>query len=137
MHALTLPLQNAEQGSSGQLFVAQVVSGPGEPLSVRCTALAEEPLPARLVLPVGICAAPPPSPGATVLLCKPAGSPDMLLVLGIIGEQVQPAESSLQLRCGQGRMEIREDGRVQLRGTDVTVRSTGMARLKGSSVRIN
>ena len=132
-----LPLPGMEQASSGQLYVAQVVSGAGEPLRVQCSALAQESLPARLVLPVGICAAPLPAPGTTVLLCKPAGTPDMLLVIGIVGEQVQPAENSLQLRCGQGRLELREDGRIQLRGTDVTVRSTGMARLKGSSVRIN
>lgn len=137
MQTLPLPFPGMEQATSGQLHVAQVVSGPGEPLRVQCAALSQESLPARLVLPMGICSAPPPEAGATVLLCKPAGTPEMLLVLGIVAEPARPAESTLQLRCGQGRLELREDGRVQLRGTDVTVRSTGLARLKGSAVRIN
>lgn len=135
MHAISAALM--VQSLSGKVLLGTVSSGSGEPLAVRCPTLGAEPLGARLVLPLGFSSVPPPAKGTTVLLCIPSDAPDVLLIIGTVEEQPRAETNSVELRCGQSRMELRGDGRVLLRGTDVTVRSVGQARLKGSSVRIN
>jgi hypothetical protein len=47
------------------------------------------------------------------------------------------AEEEIVLRCGQGSITIRKDGKIVIRGTHLLSRSTGPVRIKGGSVNIN
>lgn len=44
---------------------------------------------------------------------------------------------SVTLKCGKGSIEIREDGKVFVRGTHLVSRATGVNRIRGGAVRIN
>jgi hypothetical protein len=44
---------------------------------------------------------------------------------------------SLVIECGEARISLREDGRVEIRGTHVISRSSGPNKVKGGSVHIN
>jgi hypothetical protein len=47
------------------------------------------------------------------------------------------AEQEVVLKCGQGSIEIRSDGRIIIKGTDILSRSSGRQRIRGASVNIN
>ena len=47
------------------------------------------------------------------------------------------AENEVILRCGKGSIQIRKDGRIIIKGTDVLSRSSGRQRVRGASVSIN
>lgn len=47
------------------------------------------------------------------------------------------ASEQLEIRCGEGTLQLRADGKVLLRGTDVTSRAKRTNKVKGGSVQIN
>ena len=47
------------------------------------------------------------------------------------------AEREVVLKCGQGSIQIRNDGRIIVKGTDILSRSSGRQRIRGASVNIN
>ncbi|HIJ88259.1 MAG TPA: hypothetical protein HPP97_11365 [Desulfuromonadales bacterium] len=46
-------------------------------------------------------------------------------------------EQEVILKCGKGSIEIRSDGRIIVKGTDILSRSSGRQRIRGASVNIN
>jgi hypothetical protein len=83
--------------------------------------------------------------GDQVLLARLAGS-DLLVVLGVVGPclpQAAPdvlhieAQSQLSFRCGEATLEMRDDGRVLLKGEDVTIHAKGTQRIRAGTVAIN
>jgi hypothetical protein len=82
--------------------------------------------------------------GDQVLLARLAGS-DLLVVLGVVGPclpQAAPdvlhieAQSQLSFRCGEATLEMRDDGRVLLKGEDVTIHAKGTQRIRAGTVAI-
>ena len=47
------------------------------------------------------------------------------------------AEDEIMLKCGQGSILIRNDGKIIVKGTDLLSRSSGRQRIRGASVTIN
>ncbi len=47
------------------------------------------------------------------------------------------AEEEILLKCGQGSILIRKDGKIIVKGTDLLSRSSGRQRIRGASVAIN
>jgi hypothetical protein len=47
------------------------------------------------------------------------------------------AKKEVVLRCGQGSVTIRADGKIVIKGTDLLSRSKGINKIKGATVRIN
>lgn len=50
---------------------------------------------------------------------------------------VVEARDSLELRCGESSITMDRAGRVRVKGTQVVSRSSGLQRIKGSTVEIN
>jgi hypothetical protein len=50
---------------------------------------------------------------------------------------VLEARDSLELRCGESSLTMDRAGRVRVKGTQVVSRSSGLQRIKGSTVEIN
>ena len=50
---------------------------------------------------------------------------------------VVEARESLELRCGESRLEFDRSGRVTLRGREIVSRAKGLQRIKGATVEIN
>jgi hypothetical protein len=44
---------------------------------------------------------------------------------------------ALVIECGEAKIVLREDGRIEIRGTHIISRSSGPNKLKGGSVHIN
>lgn len=44
---------------------------------------------------------------------------------------------TVTLKCGKGSIELREDGKIFVRGTHLVSRATGVNRIRGGAVRIN
>lgn len=83
------------------------------------------------------------APGDAVLLTRHSedASP---VVMGRIGRYGQPtarveleAGQTLSLKCGASSMELRADGKVLIKGEDVTVRAKGTQRIRAGTVSIN
>lgn len=47
------------------------------------------------------------------------------------------ADKKLELRCGKASIVMHEDGRVTVRGTNITSQSTGRNNIRGGSVNLN
>ena len=47
------------------------------------------------------------------------------------------AERMITLRCGKSLLQLRPDGKVLIRGTNILSRSSGMNRIKGASIGLN
>jgi hypothetical protein len=47
------------------------------------------------------------------------------------------ATDSIELTCGESVLSMKEDGKIVLRGKDITTRASGSNKIKGSSVHIN
>ncbi len=93
--------------------------------------------------------------GDRVLVLEQEGEVDQVIVLGRIGpshaelqaasedEEVMPdelviqAKSNLTLKCGEGSITIREDGKILIKGKDLVSHAQRMNRIKGGSVSIN
>ncbi len=47
------------------------------------------------------------------------------------------AEEEIELKCGQGSITIRKDGKIVVKGTHLLSRSSGPNRIKGGSISLN
>jgi hypothetical protein len=47
------------------------------------------------------------------------------------------AEQSIELTCGQSSLSMDKEGKIVLRGADITTRAHGANKIKGASVRLN
>jgi hypothetical protein len=90
------------------------------------------------------------APGDEVFVWLPNDTTTNGIVLGRIGasraaegpeeppaELVLEARSSLTLRVGDGSIEIRADGKVLIKGSDLVSHATRVNRIKGGAVAIN
>ena len=94
------------------------------------------------------------APGDTVLIWTADDEQQRGVVLGRIGpsratvpevdtadeildEIVIEARKNLTLKCGEGSITLREDGKVLIKGKDLVSRAQRMNRVKGGAVSIN
>jgi hypothetical protein len=81
--------------------------------------------------------------GDTVLVMDVDGEQGRPVVMGKVGAYAPPAQLTLQapdalsLKCGQAGVELRADGRVLIKGEDVTVHAKGTQRIRAGTVAIN
>jgi hypothetical protein len=84
--------------------------------------------------------------GDAVLVWAPAEGTGRGVVLGRIGgsraaavpdELVIEARKNLTIRCGEGSITLRGDGKVLIKGKDLVSRAQRMNRVKGGAVAIN
>lgn len=99
-----------------------------------------------------------PHIGSKVVLAFDAGDPDQPIVMGVLREgegwplaecpgQVEvdadgerlivSAKEQLVLRCGKASITLTKTGKVLIRGTYVSSRSSGVNRVKGGSIQLN
>ena len=74
-----------------------------------------------------------------ILSLEIAGDPsDKPVDIQIDGRQIMiEAEDEIFLKCGKGSIQIRRDGKIIIKGTDLISRSSGPQRIRGASVNIN
>lgn len=91
------------------------------------------------------------TPQDLVLVLVPRNAQERGVILGLIGPYTAPsrpvsetvdhlkleATESLLLKCGEGSLEMRKDGKVLLQGKDVVSRAKRLQRIKGGTVAIN
>ncbi len=94
--------------------------------------------------------------GREVALMFEDGEPDRPLVVGVLQDSLVPtpkakqihatvdgetitftAEKEIVLRCGQASIILTRDGKIQLRGTYLLSRSSGVNRIQGGSIELN
>ena len=87
--------------------------------------------------------------GDAVLVWLPATAEERGVVLGRVGatrpdgDSARPGElliearQRLTLKCGDGSIVIREDGKILIKGRDLVSHATRMNRIKGGAVQIN
>jgi len=98
------------------------------------------------------CASRPqlPAGGIPVLLSFENDDPCAPVVVGVVSnafcpaaahpmdeELVLEAERQIVLRCGKSTITLRRDGRITVRGAEVTTRASGRNKIRGASVEIN
>lgn len=93
-------------------------------------------------------------PGDTVLVWLPESDEERGIVLGRIGpshtsvveqekkqetpdELVIEAKKNLTLKCGEGSITLRKDGKILIKGKDLVSQAKRTNRVKGGSVTIN
>jgi len=65
-------------------------------------------------------------------------TPDRKRELRIDGKRVViEADDEIELKCGQGSITIRKDGKIVVKGTNVLTHATGPNRVRGGSVSLN
>ena len=86
--------------------------------------------------------------GDSVLVWLAGKSGSRGVILGRVGpsraedseapeELVMEAKKNLTLRCGEGSITLREDGKILIKGKDLVSRAQRTIRIKGGSVAIN
>lgn len=76
-----------------------------------------------------------PEPVQEQLAPAPAERPDEAV---IDGKTVRfEARDEIVLRCGQGSITLRKDGKIVIKGTQLLSRASGVNRIKGGQVNIN
>jgi len=91
--------------------------------------------------------------GAEVALLFEEGDPAKPLIVGRVvapalkradmqvmkdGQTVEiEAETRLELRCGAASIILEKDGRIAIRGTQLTSQARGVNRIKGAAVHLN
>lgn len=84
-------------------------------------------------------------PGDRVLVSPPTSLHDKGCVLGKIGGYREPetkrveiaADEELTIRCGEGSITIRKDGKVLIKGLDVVSHAKRSNRVRGGSIQLN
>jgi hypothetical protein len=134
-------------------------AGAGEPPVARATVQALEPLGTIVVrarerslrcdfLECGLTAGLDLAVGDAVLVLMPEAPGQHGCVLGRVGRYRAQAAAPprqltieagerLTLKCGQSTVELRGDGKLAVRGTDVLTRAKRTNRIKGGTVAIN
>lgn len=106
----------------------------------------------------------PESAGREVLLVFEQGDPERPIIIGLIEDPLEnlvsleipkedikrpkdalidgkrvtiEAEEEVVLKCGDGSITIRKDGKIIIKGTHLLSRSSGPIRVKGANVNIN
>jgi len=65
-------------------------------------------------------------------------TPERKRELRIDGKRVViEADDEIELKCGQGSITIRKDGKIVVKGTNVLSHATGANRIRGGSVSLN
>jgi len=119
------------------------------------------PIEARLALSVEPLST--PGPGSLVLLAFERGDPSLPLIVGLVrehfpkpfareieldpswrselkvdGRQVRlTATDRIVLQCGEGSITLTADGAIEVKGTRIVSRSSGIHKIRGTTVRIN
>ncbi len=84
-------------------------------------------------------------PGDRLLVVPPSNGENGV-VLGRIGRYHEPkpepnviieASETLTLKCGEASVDLRNDGKVMVRGEDVLLRAKGTQRIRAGTVAIN
>ena len=89
--------------------------------------------------------------GRDVVVAFEEGDPARPVILGKVVAQAAPCgdgggaperveiagEKELTIRCGKASITLTPSGKIILRGTYISTRSSGMVRIKGGSVQIN
>ena len=84
-------------------------------------------------------------PGDRLLVVPPSDGENGV-VLGRIGRYQEPkpeanvtieASETLTLKCGEASVDLRNDGKVMVRGEDVLLRAKGTQRIRAGTVAIN
>ena len=91
--------------------------------------------------------------GEEVLIWQPSTAGERGVILGRVAagkvgsspstpekapeELVLEAQKNLTLKCGEGSITIREDGKILIKGKDLVSHAQRMNRIKGGSVSIN
>ena len=47
------------------------------------------------------------------------------------------ARESIELTCGESMLSMDKNGKIVLRGTDITTRASGANKVKGATIRLN
>src|SRR5262245_55945774 len=63
--------------------------------------------------------------------------PTKPIIVGPDAKLIIEAGEELELRCGKASILLTQDGRVLIRGTYLSSRSSGVNRIRGGSVQIN
>lgn len=114
------------------------------------------PLPARSIVDIHRDDLPAGGAPAAVLLEFDRGDASAPIILGLLREAriatkeaekigsvwegehlLFNAQKEIQLRCGEGSITLRADGRVVIKGTQLVSRATEGNRIRGASVAIN
>lgn len=107
-------------------------SGPDQPLVFPPVLLMFENQDARLPIIVGL---------VRDAICTPSidhfGEELAATGAGSRNRQTIEARRELELRCGKSSVTLRQDGKIEFRGTDIVSRATRRNRIKGGSVAIN
>lgn len=148
---MTLPSTVAGLGSStGLIQRGQVNLVLNDGAVVVCIGSGSE----QVVCDVLYSSSGPLCPGDPVLVWDGGSREDTPVVLGLIGpsrasatilepqrevpdELVLEATKGLTLKCGEGSITIRADGKILIRGKDLVSHAQRMNRIKGGSVSIN
>jgi len=86
--------------------------------------------------------------GARVVLGLADGSECQPIILGLLDAPASPPQREpdvlrivsgreLVIECGEAKIMLRADGRVEIRGTHLVSRSSGPNKIKGGTVHIN
>jgi len=133
------------------VFQATVLSAIGDEVVALPSAEGSEPIAAALLHSTDHATL-QLTPGDTVLLWRPSSDATRGVVLGRIGPSptretvveadppdtlVLEARERLVLRVGDGSIEIRADGKILIKGTDLVSHAKRMNRIKGGAVSIN
>jgi hypothetical protein len=101
------------------------------------------PLAARFVEGINLS---PDRCGVTVLLVFEQRDPTRPVIAGVLLERLAAtddrrvlieARQEIEIRCGKSSIVLKKDGKLNIRGSDVTSRASGVNKVRGSAVKIN
>ena len=87
----------------------------------------------------------PSAEGRTVALLFVAGDPRKPIAIGLVRDEgeavpdrlVFTAREQVELRCGEASIVLTRAGKILVRGSYLSLRSTGLHRITGAAVHIN